>query len=70
MKKPIAVVCGDGWEGLYVNGKLVEENHHLTLFDFVKLTGIKCEFIEPDMEWLDERGRLPEKLEDVKVSKE
>ncbi len=62
----VTFVDGDDWEGLYIDGKLVEEHHHVRLEDIFKHLGIEATFIFPDQQWLEERGNLPENLEDVK----
>jgi len=66
-KKNIVFVTSNcDWEGLYINGKLVMENHMLDLRDVLKRLDIKCDFIEADDEWLFEHGVLPKNLSDVK----
>lgn len=61
---------GDDWAGLYVNGELRAENHSLRVSDVLEALGIEYERIECDQSWLEERGRLPERVEDVKGRKE
>ena len=61
----VGLVRGDDWEGLYLDGKLVEEGHHLRLTDVLKHFGIECEEVWPDDSWLEERGRLPENFDEV-----
>lgn len=65
----MTIVQGDDWEGLYVDGKLVEETHQIDWrARWVKLMG--AETVEADYEWLENRGTLPENLEDVKLEEE
>jgi hypothetical protein len=59
-------VYGDNWQGLYIDGKLVDEHHRLEVSDVLKHLGIECEDIRADDEWLEDRGTLPKKLKDVK----
>jgi len=66
-KPQVAFVDGDDWEGLYINGKLVEEHHHVRTEDVLRHLGIKCEVIYPDQDWLEERGSLPANLSEVQV---
>ena len=61
-----AFVRGDDWEGLYLQGKLVEEGHRVRMEEIFRHLGVQVEFIEADEAWLCERGRLPEDLKDVK----
>jgi len=50
------------WMGLYVDGKLVSENHSLEPDDVLSLLGI-----EHSSRWIDmEDSRLPSKLSDIK----
>lgn len=65
-KSKITFVDGDDWEGLYINNKLVLENHSLRISDVLKALGIKYESIIADDEWLASCGNLPENLADVK----
>jgi hypothetical protein len=61
----ITFVDGDDWEGLYLDGKLVDEGHHVRLGDIFRHLGIAFNVIYPDMEWLGERGNLPQNLDEV-----
>jgi hypothetical protein len=62
----VGFVSCDDWQGLYINGKLVEQGHHIRIDDLLQHLGIECREIHPDDDWLVERGSLPENLEDVK----
>lgn len=57
---------GDDWEGVYINGKLVTEGHHVRIDELLQLLGIDGGQIYADDAWLAEQGSLPENLEDVK----
>jgi hypothetical protein len=68
-KKPkINVVSADDWYGLYIDGKLVTENHSLRWSDVLQALGIKYNWDAVDEEWMEEHGRLPENFKDVKLS--
>lgn len=69
-KNKITFVNGDDWEGLYINGKLIMENHCLDVFRVLNAIGIDYNFLDADVEWLVNLGRLPENLTDVKEAKE
>ena len=68
-KLQVTRVSGGDWEGIYIDGKLVEEDHNVQLRDFAKHVGITLQEIEADLEWLEDEGSLPEVLLDVKVAK-
>ena len=61
----VGLVRGDDWEGLYLDGKLVEEGHHFRLTDVLARFGIECDEVWPDDSWLEERGSLPKNFEEV-----
>lgn len=66
-KKNIVFICADDWEGMYINGELVAEGHSIEKDTVLTILGL--EFNEDwtvDEDWLNERGRLPKKLSDVK----
>ena len=50
------------WAGLYMDGKLVMEDHELNWEEVFKLLKVNCKFISPDEEWLAENGSLPKKF--------
>lgn len=65
----VSYVNGDGWVGLYVNGQLVEQGHKIdprNLLEHVaNLERFTAESIIPNQQWLDDRGMLPNRLEEV-----
>lgn len=65
----IAFVDGDDWQGLYLDGKLVLENHSLYSIEVLEALKIKFKYIEADGDWMMENGHLPEKLSQVKKAK-
>jgi hypothetical protein len=62
----IDIVSGDDWEGLYVDGVLVYESHTLTVGRVLRGIGVEFTYVAPDPQWLEERGSLPDRLDDVK----
>jgi hypothetical protein len=62
----VTIVNGDDWVGLYVNGKIVVQGHSLTPHEILGAVDIIPKEINPDMEWLDNIGHLPENLSEVK----
>lgn len=67
MTKKITVASNyNDWEGVYVNGKLIQEHHHIDWPALLKHLGFEYESLEiTDQEWLENLGSLPEKLEDI-----
>lgn len=65
MKPDAVIVLGDDWEGLYLDGKLVEEGHSLDARMTLEAVGYDVKTMEADAEWLTDRGRLPDKLDEV-----
>jgi hypothetical protein len=61
----VTFVDGDDWEGLYIDGKLDTEGHHVRIDDLLRLLGIDGQQIYADDAWLAERGNLPENLDEV-----
>ena len=63
--KPEAVlVTADDWEGLYIDGKLVEEDHRLHLRDVMSYFDVDLKLKKVDMGKLN---NLPALLKDVKT---
>jgi len=69
-KKKITLVDGDDWKGLYINDKLIIENHSLSIYDILDAIGVKYQYFPVDEDWLGEHGTLPDNLSDVKEYKE
>ena len=72
MVEKIALFWGDDWEGLYINGKLVYENHNVdakVIMRELAKHGMDAAEAEVDDDWLMEKGRLPEDATDVVVAK-
>lgn len=54
--KDITFVCSDDWTGMYINGKLVLENHSLHPYEVLKALRIEYEHVEANEQWLNDRG--------------
>jgi len=67
LQHDVDIVYADDWEGLYINGKLVMEEHSLSTASIFEALGVEYDLFEADVEWLADRGNLPPKFEDVKV---
>ena len=69
-------VYGDDWTGLYLNGKLIKEDHSFdpdTVFSVILENGgivSAHRVICADAQWLCDRGNLPEDLADVFIEEE
>lgn len=65
------LVSGDDWCGLYLNEKLIYENHSIEesrIFSIIIENGKTVDSFDQmycDCEWLDALGRLPDKLYNV-----
>lgn len=60
------IACGDDWQGLYKDGKLVYENHSIDAGQLAKYAGLNLEYRSVDSEWLERRGSLPELLKNAR----
>ena len=74
MDKNMEVVLADGddWQGLYVNGTLVMQDHRITVQDLCDLYDFKgmIKEVYADVDWLCEVNEFPKKLEDVKLEED
>lgn len=62
-------VSCDDWKGLYIGGKLVDQNHSINPWPALaalqgKVVGAVDSF-EVDQEWVEERGGLPEFFSEI-----
>lgn len=73
----IEVVHGDDWQGLYANGSLIDENHKIETYDIVNLINNNINLIDKesgiifneawcDINWFEDIGNFPERLDEVK----
>ncbi len=64
----------DDWEGLYADGNLIYENHHVPMKVFhaaLKQYGTDCEFLfltDEGIDWIETEGSLPVKFEDISTN--
>ena len=69
MGEQIALVEADTWQGLYLNSKLVFQDHTIDVHRLMEtvlhrhIDGFDA--YEVDCEWLDTVGNMPENLENV-----
>lgn len=70
MKTATIIDNGDDWVGIYIDGKLVTQGHQINPRELLKQLGYFVESLEPDYDWLDGEGYLPEDLKDVKLVEE
>jgi hypothetical protein len=68
----IDIVTLDDWEGLYINGKLVDEDHSIRLDTVLKKLAreykftFRSRYVSPEFEEkIHEVGNLPENLDEV-----
>jgi len=66
-KKKIVFVSGDDWVGIYVNGKLVVQDHSLNPIEVLNAIEADFEYVYPDQEWLETEGQFPDDLKNVKL---
>ena len=63
----VSSYSGD-WIGIYLDGELRDESHGFSEAQVCKLLGFDVVQIETPEEWLEGRGCLPQRLENVEVS--
>lgn len=68
-QKKFQLVQGDNWEGLYVSGKLVCENHYLSHEEILEAIGADIDILAIDDDYLFEFDRLPEQFKDIPPEK-
>jgi hypothetical protein len=68
-KQKINFVNAEDWAGLYIDGKLVLEDHNLHWGQVLEALGIDYESDTIDEEWMEKWGRLPSKFKEVKLEK-
>lgn len=65
--KEATIIQGDDWVGVYIDGKLITQGHQINSRELLRELGYFVEFFEPDYDWLDGEGSLPDDLQDVKL---
>lgn len=70
----VCLALGDDWDGLYIDGKLVEQGHSIQPAEAMRavlnditppLTRGDVEVREVDYSWLEDRGSLPDEISEV-----
>ena len=65
----ITIVSGDDWEGVYRNGRLVCEGHIVNCYEALRSLGYPVKCVTADQDWLEDNGRLPDRLSEVVEAK-
>lgn len=47
------------WEGIYIDGRLIGQHHHVSIQDVAEALGLKYEDLEVKQAWLEGEGELP-----------
>jgi len=68
VERQVVVLDGDDWSGLYIDGKLVYENHRILLHELAKHLGFKIINVPGEKAWESYGYQCPEALEDFKPS--
>ena len=65
----VTIVRGDNWEGIYLDGKLIDQGHTIDWYT-VLTQHFECYVAleEADDEWLSEEGALPNDLVDCQLN--
>ncbi len=65
--KKLIIIRGDDWEGIYYNGKLLEQGHSIQFDKVLEKLGyiVKSNYIENENDWEQLGWALPENIEDV-----
>lgn len=53
------------WEGVYINGRLIGQHHHVQLQDVVRALGFDYHHFEVKQDWLEGNVELPADLADI-----
>jgi hypothetical protein len=61
----IIVSNEDDWSGLYVDGKIKLQGHHLRADEVLEVLGINVLTISCNHDWLNDMRRLPENFDEV-----
>ena len=68
------IAQGDDWEGLYIDGALVDEGHSLGVRNTLRfllsaepsISDADLSVREVDLDWIADRGSLPTYIDEVK----
>ena len=64
-KPEIVLFEGEDWGGIYINGKLAVEGHHVRTSDLIEAMDLQVRHLTYDEAWIETYGSLPDKLSDV-----
>ena len=70
MNKLTIVTNNDDWDGMYLDGQLIDQGHQLDWEHILSKLGFILETKDVDNDWLSECGSLTSKLEYVKFAVE
>lgn len=63
----VTLVEGSDWQGLYIGDVLFRQGHRISAEDLAAAVGVSLRIAYVEDEWLQNRGELPSKFEDVKL---
>lgn len=66
----VTLVLANDWDGLYVDDKLVTQDHSIYASEALEAVGFSVGVVEADDEWLKRRGQLPVSLAAVRRRKQ
>lgn len=62
----VLIKCAEGeWEGLYRDGRLQSEDHHISLQEALRVLGFNLSVKYASDAWMADRADLPVDLENV-----
>lgn len=67
-KVKVVIADADDWKGLYINGKLIKQDHRIEPRDILTALGVEHFKLDVDSEWMDGRSHLPEDLDEVQFN--
>jgi hypothetical protein len=71
----LTIICSDDWEGLYHDGKLIDEDHEIKRGTVIKYMreyetlNVEIIYLNYEgMDWLEEKGNLPEYITEIPMN--
>lgn len=68
----VVIVCADDWEGIYVDGEMLWQHHHIEEYGWVQLHNqypaqpwTEVHLNSAGYDWLCEDGQLPYSFSDI-----
>lgn len=68
-KGVLTFVRASDWEGVYLDGKLLDQGHSVRSDELGKHLGYKIKSVSVDEQWLEDNSELPDGLSEVKTQK-